>query len=408
MTHSNLIQSLNPLIESARPLFVLANTMQQTHSQLSTERLLDKIALMIGEFEQQAEAKGVTYELIQAAKYCLCTFLDEQAVRANWADESWAQKSLLVTFYNETWGGERFFEMLDNLKQQPEKNMDLLELMYLCLQFGHKGKYQVLPNGDLQIDKIKRDLSAVIRQQNIHQIAAFPKYQPNKVSTANKNWSIPLWAIAICAIVSVGMAYFVMQRMLADQFNVASTAVNNLTLPIETRQPETRQVQRLVPLLKNEIDRKWVSVADLPDRSVVTILGDGLFESGSATIQDQYFPVLAVIGQALNSTEGQVIISGYTDDQPIRGVAFPSNWHLSQGRADAVKEILTKYVANGTTRIRAEGRGETNPVAENDSPENRAKNRRVEITLFITGNGARLGTEITTESNTASHINSVQ
>ena len=95
----------------------------------------------------------------------------------------------------------------------------------------------------------------------------------------------------------------------------------------------------------------------------------------------------------MNSAEGQVIVSGYTDDQPIRGVTFPSNWHLSQGRADAVKEILTKYVTDGATRIRSEGRGETNPVAPNDTAENRAKNRRVEIILFVTGTGSRLGSE---------------
>ena len=408
MVHLNQIQSLNLLIESARPLFVLANAMQQTESQLSTERLLDKISLMISDFEHQAESKGERHELIQDAKYCLCTFLDEQAVHANWADESWAQKSLLATFYNETWGGERFFEMLDDFKQQPQKNIDLLELMYLCLQFGYKGKYQVLPNGDLQVDKIKRDLSSVIRHQDIHKIFVFPRYEFSEIISANKNWSIPLWVITICAVLSMGITYYVMQRMLANKFNVASAAINNLTLPVEIKRPEIKQIQRLAPLLKNEIDRKLVSVSDLSDRSVVTILGDGLFESGSTTIQDRYFPVLAAVGQALNSAEGQIIISGYTDDQPIHSITFPSNWHLSQGRADAVKEILTKYVVNGATRIRAEGRGETNPVAKNDNPENRAKNRRVEIILFISDNGVRLGTDATVEPIAASSTNSYE
>lgn len=384
--------NFNPLIEAAKPIFILANTMQQTVSQLPSDRLLDKISLMIDEFEEQAESNGAKYDMVQAAKYCLCTFVDELAVHAKWADENWAQKSLLVSFYDETWGGERFFEMLESLKQQSEKNMDLLELMYLCLQFGYKGKYQVLSNGDLQVDKIKRDLSDIIRNQNIHQIAPFLHLTSTKPTTSTRKYfRIPLWVIGILAAVVVGISFFIMQRLLAEQFNTASIAVNNLELPTSVKQPNMGKVQRLAPLLENEINRKLVSVSDLLDRSVVTILGDGLFESGSATIQDQYFPVLAVVGQALDSAEGQIIVSGYTDDQPIRGVAFPSNWYLSQGRADAVKDILAKYVSNGTSRIRSEGRGETNPVVPNDSAENRAKNRRVEITLFTTGSGARLG-----------------
>jgi type VI secretion system protein ImpK len=74
-------------------------------------------------------------------------------------------------------------------------------------------------------------------------------------------------------------------------------------------------------------------------------------------------------------------------------MSFPSNWHLSQARADAVKQILLKYVTQ-KDRIRSEGRGDTNPVVPNTSPENKAKNRRVEITLFTTGEGPKLGTSV--------------
>ena len=387
------MNNTNLLLDAARPIFILTNTMRQTQSRLSTEQLLDKISLMIEQFHNTAEGHGIKHETIHVAKYCLCTFVDEQAVHAKWANENWVQRSLLVSFYKETWGGERFFEILDNLKQHPEANIDLLEMLYLCLQFGYKGKYQVLPNGDLQIDKIKRDLSTIIRHDDLTKIFLLNKHVSHNNLRQPKNKYIPLWLLFIISLISITVSYVIMQRMLAKQFSQTSAQINKLALPITQRTIDSSKINRLSPLLKNEIDRKLVSVIDLPDRSVVTILGDGLFESGSATIQDQYFPVLAVIGQALNSAEGQVIVSGYTDDQPIRGVTFPSNWHLSQGRADAVKEILTKYVTDGATRIRSEGRGETNPVAPNDTAENRAKNRRVEIILFVTGTGSRLGSE---------------
>ena len=402
-TANNAVNVYNPLIEAAKPVFILANSMQQTTSQLSTDSLINKFSLLINNFEENAEKNGAKYDAIQAAKYCLCTFVDELAVRAGWADETWSKNSLLVSFYDETWGGERFFEIIQNLKQDSDKNIDLLEFMYLCLQFGYKGKYQVLNNGELEIDKIKRDLLALIHSKRPDQTANLFKHNP--IITNNiqrkRRLAIPLWVVGVLGAVALGVGYFTMQWSLGDKFNTASIKVNSLKLPSAiTKQQDAQNTVRLRPLLENEIARKLVSVEDFQDRSTVTILGDGLFESGSAQIQDQYYPVLAAVSQALDSVEGQIIVTGYTDNQPIQSLNFPSNWHLSQARADAVKEILLNYVKNGGTRIRSEGRGSTDPVAPNDTLENRAKNRRVEITLFTTGTGPKLGSTVEIKNDT--------
>ena len=403
-TANNAINVYNPLIEAAKPVFILANSMQQTTSQLSTDSLINKFSLLINNFEENAEKNGAKYDAIQAAKYCLCTFVDELAVRAGWADETWSKNSLLVSFYDETWGGERFFEIIQNLKQDSDKNINLLEFMYLCLQFGYKGKYQVLNNGELEIDKIKRDLLALIHSKRPDQTVNLFKHNP--IITNNiqrkRRLAIPLWVVGVLGAVALGVGYFTMQWSLGDKFNTASIKVNSLKLPSAiTKQQDAQNTVRLRPLLENEIARKLVSVEDFQDRSTVTILGDGLFESGSAQIQDQYYPVLAAVSQALDSVEGQIIVTGYTDNQPIQSLNFPSNWHLSQARADAVKEILLNYVKNGGTRIRSEGRGSTDPVAPNDTLENRAKNRRVEITLFTTGTGPKLGSTVEIKNNTS-------
>ncbi|KPN70631.1 type VI secretion system protein TssL, long form [Neisseria sp. 83E34] len=397
------VNTYNPLIEAAKPVFILVNAMRQTTSQLSTDSLINKFSVLINRFEEDAEKNGAKYDAIQAAKYCLCTFVDELAVRAGWADETWSKNSLLVSFYDETWGGERFFEIIQNLKQDPDKNIDLLEFMYLCLQFGYKGKYQVLNSGELEIDKIKRDLLALIHSKRPDQTVNLFKHDPVVTNTIQRKQrlTIPLWVVGVLGAVVLGIGYFAMQWSLGDDFDTASTKVNSLKLPAVTlKQQETKATIRLRPLLENEIARKLVSVADSQDRSTVTILGDGLFESGSAQIQDQYYPVLATVGQALDSVEGQIVVTGYTDDKPIQSLNFPSNWHLSQGRADAVKDILLTYVKNGGTRIRSEGRGSTNPVVPNDTVENRAKNRRVEITLFTTGSGPKLGSAVEVQTDT--------
>jgi type VI secretion system protein ImpK len=159
--------------------------------------------------------------------------------------------------------------------------------------------------------------------------------------------------------------------------------VNAVRLPQAARAVALPAPQpRLQRFLEPEIRDGLLTVRDEADRSVVVLRGDGLFASGSDRVLDRYAPVLARVADALNAVEGNVLVSGFSDDQPIRSVRFPSNWQLSQARADAVKKMIATRIAR-PERLRAEGRGDADPLAPNDSPANRARNRRVEVTLLV-------------------------
>jgi type VI secretion system protein ImpK len=87
------------------------------------------------------------------------------------------------------------------------------------------------------------------------------------------------------------------------------------------------------------------------------------------------------VGRALKAEEGSVQVVGYTDNQPIRhNIQFPSNFQLSVARAEAAKRILTNTVGDAS-RLAAEGRGESDPISTNATPEGREQNRRIEIVL---------------------------
>jgi type VI secretion system protein ImpK len=89
------------------------------------------------------------------------------------------------------------------------------------------------------------------------------------------------------------------------------------------------------------------------------------------------------IADALAQVSGNVLVTGHTDSQPIaRSARFPSNWHLSEERARTVRDLLVSRKVSAD-RIRAEGRADAEPVVANDTPGNRAMNRRVEITLVV-------------------------
>jgi type VI secretion system protein ImpK len=141
---------------------------------------------------------------------------------------------------------------------------------------------------------------------------------------------------------------------------------------------------KLAQFLAPEIARGLVRVTELPDRTVVTINGDGLFASGSADLAPGFVPLIQRIGDALKDVPGNVVVAGHTDNQRVFSARFPSNWHLSQARAEAVRDMLAAR-AGTSSRFSAEGRGDAEPIAPNDTSANRARNRRVDITVLAPG-----------------------
>jgi chemotaxis protein MotB len=122
----------------------------------------------------------------------------------------------------------------------------------------------------------------------------------------------------------------------------------------------------------------------LQNQLKVTLVNDVLFAEGGWTLNAKGEETLAKIAPALSNLPGQqIIVQGFTDNVPISGALkarFPSNLELSSARADDVVRYLTsKGVPSGT--ISAQGFGDARPVANNDTAQGRAKNRRVEIVI---------------------------
>ncbi len=90
----------------------------------------------------------------------------------------------------------------------------------------------------------------------------------------------------------------------------------------------------------------------------------------------------------MNNVSGKILVVGYSDNVPIRSARFASNYELSLERARSVQKQLQGSLSQ-PERVKAEGRGEINPVAPNTTPENRARNRRVEITLLVSPDNTR-------------------
>ncbi|ELE6494231.1 DotU family type VI secretion system protein [Enterobacter kobei] len=379
--------SNNQLVAAANPLL---NAIPQIRHSVShddqvalRQRLIDEIR----RFEVRCQQAGLPYEVIVGARYCLCTTLDEAAALTPWGSSGvWSSNGLLVTFHNETWGGEKFFQLLARLSQNPREHILLLEMINYCLLLGFEGRYRVLDNGRTQLETIKQRLWQMIRGVR----GSYPpplSPHPEDRPVLRKLWRpmVPLWACVALAGFIACLFYIVLNWRLGDNTSPVLAKIYQSQLPETTIQQPARQLPAVLNLrgfLKPEIEAGLVAVKDEADRSVVILKGDGLFASASTVVRDRYEPVVNRIAQAMNNVSGKILVVGYSDNVPIRSARFASNYELSLERARSVQKMLQGSLSQ-PDRVKAEGRGEINPVAPNTTPENRARNRRVEITLLV-------------------------
>lgn len=384
------IGALNPLLAAANPLLALAVQLRTSPSAGDLALLRDTLVRSIREFESNARGKGVRPEVVVAARYCLCTLLDEVIATTPWGGGgAWAKQSLLVTFHNEVSGGEKFFSLLQRVGEDARGNIDLLELMYLCLAFGFQGKYRVVEGGRSQLDELRERLFLTIRtQRGEPETELSQRWQGSaqKKKARLTSW-VPLWVGAAVAagcllLVFLGLSWTLNRS--SDAVYAGLHDIPDRFAPAAQKPTAPPLPTRLSSLLQPEIAAGWVSVTELADRAIVRIRGDNLFESGSATVNAQYHPVLTRIAEALNSTTGPITVTGHTDDKRIFSARFPSNWALSKARADAVMAVLAPALA-GAGRLHAEGRADQEPIVPNDTPEHRAVNRRVDVAVFTAG-----------------------
>jgi type VI secretion system protein ImpK len=123
-----------------------------------------------------------------------------------------------------------------------------------------------------------------------------------------------------------------------------------------------------------------VDVSPIDGGTLITLKGDKLFAPGGTRPDPQVQPVIRRVAEALDKIPGTVLVTGHTDDQPIRTARFPSNWELSTERARSVVGLMAASMKD-PARLRAEGLADSAPLVPNDSATNRAKNRRVAIIL---------------------------
>lgn len=389
-----------PLIDAAMPLLLLLASLHSLSRAPDPATLRQRAIDEIRAFDTAARAAGLAAEQVHPARYILCASIDDCVLATPWGSASpWTQASLVSMFHGEVVSGEGVFLLIESVKRDPQRHLDLLTLLHLCLSLGYQGQYRLSPRGPAELDRIREELHSLLR-----------RYRPGGESGLSPCWEgvpapyqppragLPLWAAAAAGLLLVGLAWgggrlWLSPRAetLADRAGTLPPsqmpALDRVRLvtgpPAAPVGPDTGFSKRVRQFLQPQIDAGLVKVEQGPAATRVTIFdlgGQGMFDVGRAEVRDSFVPLLGEIGDALNDEPGQVLISGHTDNRPIHTVRFPSNYHLSVARAESAGAIVRARL-QAKDRLQTVGYAAQQPCDNNDTDLGRAHNRRIEIIL---------------------------
>ncbi len=395
---ASLAVGTTPLAIAAAPLLQLLGRLRNTATPPDSGDLRERAVAELRRFEQSARDGGVPMDQLRPAHYALCASLDDVVLNTPWGNSGpWAAHSLVSTFHQEVRSGERFFDLLTQMRQNPGIFLPVLELMYLCLSLGFMGRHRLSQRGVAEIDRLREETySVIVKQRPAPEPALSPRWMGVDAPYRPARARLPVWVAAVAGIAIVAAFWAWSARNLAiasDTLMARALAVPPGHMPEISRaapvQPprtvagDPGVIDRLRTFLKPEIDEGLVTVTGTEATPVIRIRNRGLFASGSATLNERFMPLMNRIGLALIPEPGTVDVVGHSDNQPIRTVQFPSNFQLSAARAKSAAAALARNV--DPARLHTEGRADADPVASNATPEGREQNRRIEMTLHRPG-----------------------
>jgi len=404
----------NPLLEAARPLL---RALADMPGQLDPERvelLRELLEREVRTFQKLCDQASIRRDHMLGARYCLCTALDEAAMQTAWGKNSqtnstskpassgeasaqpgyaapanagtdagdtgveWITRGLATIFHEDRQGGDKVYLLVGRLMADPQEHLDLLEVIYRILSLGFEGRYRFEAGGRRRHEAVRQRIyTEIMARRSVVPVALSPHWQSDVKSRRASFYDFPVWiTVVLLSIILLGcfgyFKYGLLGRSAEVQKQIAD--IGHMT------PPPAPPVLHLKTLLKDEIAAGTVSVDEDAHHSSVTFRGDSMFPPGGVSVNASMGPLIAKIAAEIIKVPGKVSVLGYTDNVPIRSRQFASNDALSLERATQVMQML-QAVGVPASRLEAVGKGETDPVADNSTPQGRAQNRRVAITV---------------------------
>lgn len=387
---------INALAAMATPLFALLGRIRNRAQHPDPERLRDSVMAEVRAFENASLQAGEDAQKVKVARYALCATLDDVVLNTPWGEQSgWAMQTMVGTFHRETVGGDRFYDLLARLEQDPGANIDLLEFLYMCLSLGFEGRLRVENGGSDKHLQIRVALARIIRgQRGEFERDLSPRWKgvekPYRILSVWKPVWITLGAMAlVLALIFGGLSYLLAQRSTATLAALGAVEAAEPPQLLRRAPPppppppqktEVDKIAKLTSFLAPEIKEGVVTVLTEKNSVIIRLSGTGMFKSGSDKLNKDFEAPINRVAEALKDEKGHILIVGHSDSTAVGSGRFKSNEELSLARANAVLKMVAPVVGD-PSRLLAEGHGPKEPIATNDTKEGRAANRRIEILL---------------------------
>jgi type VI secretion system protein ImpK len=340
-------------------------------------QLLQRLAA----FEAEAAAAGAAPSHVAAARVLLCSFADEAIAASPWGAKgeqgAWKPHALAPTpIPDPLLRAEQ--ALADAQAQAP-----LIELFHVALALGFEGRCGGTAQGKAQLDSLATRLHAQLPSR---------RGRAGTARTLSLHWrglatrghrdlpTLPLWAAVALGGALLLALWLALNARLDARTRPVFARIAAMPAALQGSAAAAATRPRLAAVLPADAQ---IEVRDEAQRSVITLPADSLFVADGARLDAHADPLLARVAQALRSAQasgGEVAVIGHGDDAAPASLQFPTGWHLTRARAQAVADAL---VARRVAPVRAEGRAEFEPRAANTTPAARAQNRRIEIELRL-------------------------
>ena len=382
----------NIMLAEAGPILALAAGIRSGRVRLPMPQFHRQATDAIASFDR-AITPHYPQETRQRAKYALCATIDDVAQNlpgiGNEGGE-WARRSLVVSFFQENIGGDRFWQLVDDMIRSPAENKDIIELYHACLAAGFEGRFRVMPDGQRRLHEIMARLQGALEHvRSLSAVEISPRWQGEKAPMTKVGfWTYvgiaAAGAAAVLFVLYVGFRLILMSSGEAPSESVAALLPDErLRMSREAGDlpaAESAQAGRLKQFLAPEISQGLVTVEEDGQTVRVRTTVGQLFKSGDDQLEPGRAALFQRIGEAVETEPGPVVIEGHADSDQVSSLSFPDNMALSSARAETVAAIIRSALSDGS-RVTAEGFGESQPIASNDTAEGKSQNRRVEIVV---------------------------
>ena len=379
----------NPFVSAAMPA-ILQLQDQLLHGSVNQPAMRAQLVLELRLFRERMGKAGYDSTQVAEASYLLCTYLDEvvsDAMRLAQQIPYEGDRSLLVEFHDDAWGGEDAFAHLEYAMRLDHPPYELLGLYEMLMALGLEGRYRMLERGEVLRQDLRSQLHAMLWQQLP---APLGLELPPSAPPRQRWWTAQRAALA--ALVLLMLLYALATFDLDARGRPIRQAIAAWEPPTHT----IDILETLPPPLPQLLAEGWLTAFKHPEGWLLVFKSDRAFDVGQAQFRPEFLYNLDRLSLAFAPWPGDIEVIGHTDAQPIRSGKFKDNQELSERRASVVAQRMRESAVPGGSKapgntlprqLTSSGRGEREPMDEGKSPSAFERNRRVDVLWKILPKG---------------------